>query len=210
MTRSATISGVGSSLPPRLVPNTWFEDKIETSDEWIRERTGIEARHFVDEGVDTSDLVVEAATAAMATAAISPDQLDMIVVASVTGDTPFPATAVWAQEKLGVRVPAFDVNAACAGFSYGLASATAFALECPVGTAQAFAQTASPANVFTLTPAGDLPYSTTCTVTIAAGRITDADSDLLIVVLSRGNASYSAGIRTVEEVARLVRETVGG
>jgi 3-oxoacyl-[acyl-carrier-protein] synthase-3 len=62
----------------------------------------------------------------MGTAAITPDQLDMIVVASVTGDTPFPATAVWAQEKLGVRCPAFDVNAACAGFSYGLASATAF------------------------------------------------------------------------------------
>jgi 3-oxoacyl-[acyl-carrier-protein] synthase-3 len=126
VTRSATISGVGSSLPPRIVPNSWFEDKIETSDEWIRERTGIEARHFVDDGVDTSDLVVEAARDAMETAAISPDQLDLIVVASVTGDTPFPATAVWAQEKLGVHVPAFDVNAACAGFSYGLASATAF------------------------------------------------------------------------------------
>ena len=126
MTRSATIIGVGSTLPPRLVPNTWFEDKIDTNDEWIRERTGIEARHFVEEGVDTSDLVVEAAQAAMSTAAITPDQLDLIVVASVTGDTPFPATAVWAQEKLGVGVPAFDVNAACAGFSYGLASATAF------------------------------------------------------------------------------------
>ncbi len=126
VTRSATITGVGSSLPPRLVPNTWFEDKVETSDEWIRDRTGIEARHFVDDGVDTSDLVVDAARAAMGTAAITADQLDMIVVASVTGDTPFPATAVWAQEKLGVRCPAFDVNAACAGFSYGLATATAF------------------------------------------------------------------------------------
>jgi 3-oxoacyl-[acyl-carrier-protein] synthase-3 len=126
VTRSATITGVGSALPPRLVPNTWFEDKIETSDEWIRERTGIEARHFVEEGVDTSDLVVEAARAAMDTAAITPEQLDLIVVASVTGDTPFPATAVWAQEKLGIHAPAFDVNAACAGFSYGLASATAF------------------------------------------------------------------------------------
>ena len=126
VTRSATITGVGSSLPPRLVPNTWFEDKVDTSDEWIRDRTGIEARHFVDEGVDTSDLVVEAARAAMESAAISAEQLDMIVVASVTGDTPFPATAVWAQEKLGVHCPAFDVNAACAGFSYGLATATAF------------------------------------------------------------------------------------
>jgi 3-oxoacyl-[acyl-carrier-protein] synthase III len=126
VTRNATISGVGSALPPRLVPNTWFEDQVETSDEWIRDRTGIEARHFVDDDVDTSDLVVEAARAAMSTAAVSPEQLDLIVVASVTGDTPFPATAVWAQDKLGVRCPAFDVNAACAGFSYGLASVTAF------------------------------------------------------------------------------------
>jgi 3-oxoacyl-[acyl-carrier-protein] synthase-3 len=126
VTRSATITGVGSALPPRLVPNTWFEDRIETSDEWIRDRTGIEARHFVDDGVDTSDLAVEAGRTAMATAGISAEQLDMIVVASVTGDTPFPATGVWVQEKLGVRCPAFDVNAACAGFSYGLAGATAF------------------------------------------------------------------------------------
>jgi 3-oxoacyl-[acyl-carrier-protein] synthase III len=126
VTRSATITGVGSALPSRLVPNTWFEDKVETNDEWIRTRTGIEARHFVEEGTDTSDLAVEAARAAMATAAITPDQLDMILVATVTGDTPFPATAVWTQRKLGVRCPAFDVNAACAGFSYGLATATAF------------------------------------------------------------------------------------
>jgi 3-oxoacyl-[acyl-carrier-protein] synthase-3 len=126
VTRHATISGVGSSLPPRLVPNAWFEDRIETSDEWIRERTGIEARHFVEEDVVTSDLAVEAARIALASAGILPDQLDMIVVASVTGDTPFPATGVWVQQKLGISCPAFDVNAACAGFSYGLATATAF------------------------------------------------------------------------------------
>jgi 3-oxoacyl-[acyl-carrier-protein] synthase-3 len=126
VSRFATISGVGSSLPPRLVPNTWFEARVETSDEWIRDRTGIEARHFVDDGVVTSDLGVDAARIAMAEAGIEPAQLDMIVVASVTGDTPFPSTAVWVQRKLGVNCPAFDVNAACAGFSYGLASATAF------------------------------------------------------------------------------------
>ena len=125
MTRYATIAGVGSYLPPRLVPNTWFESRIETSDEWIRERTGIEARHFVDEGVLTSDLAVEAARSAMSSAAIEPGQIDLIVCASVTGDTPFPATAVWVQHKLGISCPAFDVNAACAGFSYALATATA-------------------------------------------------------------------------------------
>ena len=125
MTRHATITGVGSSLPPRLVPNAWFEDKVETSDEWIRDLTGIEARHFVDDGVLTSDLGVEAARLALASAGIVPEQLDLIVCASVTGDTPFPATAVWVQQKLGIGCPAFDVNAACAGFSYALATATA-------------------------------------------------------------------------------------
>lgn len=125
MTRYATIAGVGSFLPPRLVPNAWFESRLETSDEWIRERTGIEARHFVDDGVLTSDLAVQAAQAAMETAGIPAEQIDMIVCASVTGDTPFPATAVWVQQKLGLSCPAFDVNAACAGFSYGLAAGNA-------------------------------------------------------------------------------------
>ncbi|TMK37775.1 MAG: ketoacyl-ACP synthase III [Actinobacteria bacterium] len=126
VTRHATITGVGSSLPPRLVPNTWFEAQIDTTDEWIRSRTGIEARHFADDDVVTSDLAVDAAQIALRTAGIPAEQLDMIVCASVTGDTPFPATAVWVQEKLGLSCPAFDVNAACAGFSYGLAAATAF------------------------------------------------------------------------------------
>jgi len=126
VTRHATITGVGSSLPPRVVPNTWFEAQVDTTDEWIRSRTGIEARHFADDGVVTSDLAVEAALVALRTAGIPAEQLDMIVCASVTGDTPFPATAVWVQEKLGLSCPAFDVNAACAGFSYGLATAAAF------------------------------------------------------------------------------------
>jgi 3-oxoacyl-[acyl-carrier-protein] synthase III len=126
VSRHATITGVGSSLPPHLVPNTWFEAQIDTTDEWIRSRTGIEARHFADDGVVTSDLAVEAARIALRTAGIPAEQLDMIVCASVTGDTPFPATAVWVQEKLHLSCPAFDVNAACAGFSYGLAAATAF------------------------------------------------------------------------------------
>ncbi len=126
VSRHATITGVGSSLPPRVVPNTWFEAQVDTTDEWIRSRTGIEARHFADDGVVTSDLAVEAARIALRTAGIPAEQLDMIVCASVTGDTPFPATAVWVQEKLGLSCPAFDVNAACAGFSYGLATATAF------------------------------------------------------------------------------------
>ena len=126
MTRHATIAGVGSSLPPRLVPNTWFETLVDTSDEWIRERTGIEARHFADDDVQASDLAVEAGRKALTGAGIAPEQLDMIVVATITGDTVFPATAVWVQQKLGVACPSFDINAACAGFSYGLSAATAF------------------------------------------------------------------------------------
>jgi len=125
VTRHATIAGVGSSLPSRLVPNTWFESQVDTSDEWIRDRTGIEARHFADDGVVASDLAVEAAQAALASAGVAPERMDLIVCASVTGDTPFPATAVWVQQKLGLSCPAFDVNAACAGFSYGLAASTA-------------------------------------------------------------------------------------
>ena len=126
MTRYATITGVGSTLPPRLVPNTWFESLVDTTDEWIRDRTGIEARHFVEEGVFTSDLAVEAAGPALESAGIDASQIDLLVCASVTGDTPFPATSVWVQQKLGITCPAFDVNAACAGFSYGLSTSTAF------------------------------------------------------------------------------------
>jgi 3-oxoacyl-[acyl-carrier-protein] synthase III len=126
VTRHATITGVGSSLPPRLVPNTWFEDRIDTSDEWIRSRTGIEARHFAADDVVTSDLAVEAARIALDEAGIPAEQIDVVICASVTGDTPFPATGVWVQRKLGLSCPAFDVNAACAGYSYGLATATAF------------------------------------------------------------------------------------
>src|SRR3954454_2707814 len=126
VTRHATITGVGSVLPPTRVPNTWFEDKVPTTDEWIRERTGIEARHFAEDGVVTSDLAVDAATRALDTAGVSAAQVDLIVCATVTGDTPFPSTAVWVQHKLGLSCPAFDVNAVCAGFSYALATATGF------------------------------------------------------------------------------------
>jgi 3-oxoacyl-[acyl-carrier-protein] synthase-3 len=99
---------------------------VDTTDEWIRDRTGIEARHFVDEGVVTSDLAIEATAPALESAGIDASQIDMLICASVTGDTPFPATSVWVQQKLGISCPSFDVNAACSGFSYGLSTATAF------------------------------------------------------------------------------------
>ena len=126
MTRYATFAGVGSYLPERLVPNDWFESRVDTSDAWIRDRTGIEARHFVAEGETTSDLATEAARRALASAAIPAEQLDLIVCATVTGDTNFPSTAIWIQRKLGVSCPAYDVNAACSGYSYAASTGTAF------------------------------------------------------------------------------------
>jgi 3-oxoacyl-[acyl-carrier-protein] synthase III len=126
VTRFATIAGVGSYLPERLVPNTWFETIVDTNDAWIRDRTGIEGRHFADDDEQTSELATKAARKALASAGISPGQVDMIVCATVTGDTLLPATAVWVQQRLGISCPAFDVNAACSGFSYAVSTATAF------------------------------------------------------------------------------------
>lgn len=124
--RPVTIAGVGSHLPERVVPNTWFEGLVETSDEWIRERTGIAERRFAAEGETTSDLAVAAVRRALEDARVAPEQVDLIVCATLTPDTPIPATAVWVQRKLGLSCPAFDVNAACAGFSYALSTGAAF------------------------------------------------------------------------------------
>jgi 3-oxoacyl-[acyl-carrier-protein] synthase-3 len=124
--RHAAVAGVGSVLPDRIVPNEEFERLVETSDEWIRERTGIAERRFAADGETTSDLAVAAARVALESAAVAPEQLDLIVCATLSPDTPIPATAVWVQRKLAVNAPAFDVNAACAGFAYAFTTATAF------------------------------------------------------------------------------------
>ncbi len=125
-THHAAIAGVGSRLPERVVPNDWFESLIDTSDEWIRERTGIARRHFAADGEATSDLAVEAVRTALDAAGVAPEQIDLIVCATLTPDTPIPAAGVWVQRKLGITAPAFDVNAACAGFTYGVSTAAAF------------------------------------------------------------------------------------
>jgi len=119
--RNAQIAGVGSALPANRVANSYFEDIVDTNDEWIRDRTGIAARHFAEDGVNTSDLSADAARAALGSAGIAAEQVDMIIVSTLTPDRPLPATAVLVQQKLGVSCPAFDINAACSGFSYGLA-----------------------------------------------------------------------------------------
>jgi len=123
--RHAQIAGTGSALPVNRVPNSFFETIVDTNDAWIRDRTGIAARHFAEEGVNTSDLSFEAARSALASAGIAPEQIDLIIVSTLTPDRPLPATAVLVQRKLGVSCPAFDINAACSGFSYGLAVGTA-------------------------------------------------------------------------------------
>jgi 3-oxoacyl-[acyl-carrier-protein] synthase III len=126
MTTRAVVRGVGHYLPERVVPNTEFEQTLDTSDEWIRARTGIERRHFAAEGETTSDLAVNAARAAMADAGVSADDLDAIIVATSTPDLTFPAAATMVQERLGMtRGFAFDLQAVCAGFVYGLATANA-------------------------------------------------------------------------------------
>jgi 3-oxoacyl-[acyl-carrier-protein] synthase-3 len=124
--RHATIAGLGSVLPERVVPNAYFESLVETSDEWIRERTGIRERHFATDAQATSDLAADASRIALEEAGLAAEQLDLIVCATLTPDTPIPSAGVWVQRKLGVTSPAFDVNAACAGFSYALSTGAAF------------------------------------------------------------------------------------
>lgn len=124
--RHATVAGVGSALPERVVTNAYFETIVDTSDEWIRQRTGIGERRFAADGEATSDLATAAAGRALDSAGIARDQVDLLICATLTPDTPIPAAAVWTQRKLGIGCPAFDVNAACAGFSFGLSTGAAF------------------------------------------------------------------------------------
>ncbi|WP_299646911.1 beta-ketoacyl-ACP synthase III [uncultured Jannaschia sp.] len=120
----SVIRGVGHYLPDRVVPNSWFESFLDTSDEWIVSRSGIERRHFAAEGQLTSDLAIRAARAALAGAGIEADAVDAVIVATSTPDLTFPATATIVQAGLGMtRGFAFDVQAVCAGFVYALANA---------------------------------------------------------------------------------------
>ena len=126
MTIRAAVRGVGHYLPDRIVPNSEFEKTIETSDEWIRSRSGIERRHFAAEGQTTSDLATRAARAALDDAGLQADDIDAIIVATSTADLTFPSGATVLQAALGMtRGFAFDVQAVCAGFVYALANANA-------------------------------------------------------------------------------------
>jgi 3-oxoacyl-[acyl-carrier-protein] synthase-3 len=121
------IVGTGSYLPPRVVPNAEFAERLETSDQWIRERTGIVQRHIADESQASSDLALAASRAALQAAGLKPEDIDLIIVATSTPDFVFPSTACLLQAKLGIRnCPAFDVQAVCSGFVYALATADSF------------------------------------------------------------------------------------
>ena len=121
------IVGTGSYLPPRVVGNAEFASRLDTSDQWIRERTGIVQRHIADESQTSSDLALAASRAALEAARLKPEDVDLIIVATSTPDFIFPSTACLLQAKLGVRnCPAFDVQAVCSGFVYALATADSF------------------------------------------------------------------------------------
>ncbi|WP_411837618.1 beta-ketoacyl-ACP synthase III [Paracoccus sp. ME4] len=126
MIRRSVIRGTGHYLPERIVENSWFEDKLDTTDDWIRSRTGIERRHFAADGQTTSDLAIRAAKAALDRAGMAAEDIDGIVLATSTPDFTFPAVATMVQAGLGMkRGFAFDVQAVCAGFVFALANADA-------------------------------------------------------------------------------------
>lgn len=121
------VTGLGFAVPEKVLTNADFENIVDTSEEWIKERTGMSERHIADESTATSDLATEAARKALAMAGLKVKDLEIIIVATVTADTPFPAAACFVQKNLGAtHAAAFDISAACSGFLYGLTLADNF------------------------------------------------------------------------------------
>jgi 3-oxoacyl-[acyl-carrier-protein] synthase-3 len=119
--RRAKISALGTYVPPRVLTNADLEKMVETNDQWIVERTGIRERHILEKGLATSDMAVEAAKQCLAERGIEPTEVEAIIVATVTPDMLFPATACLVQDKLGAKGAwGFDLSAACSGFVYAL------------------------------------------------------------------------------------------
>jgi len=118
---AAKITGVAGYVPPKVMTNADLEKIVETNDEWIRTRTGIRERHIVEDGMATSHMATEAAKAVLAQTKTDPADIDLIVLASVTPDMFFPATACLVQERIGAKKAwGFDLSAACSGFAYAL------------------------------------------------------------------------------------------
>jgi 3-oxoacyl-[acyl-carrier-protein] synthase-3 len=128
--RTCSISGVGSYVPAKVLTNADLEKIVDTSDEWITTRTGIKERRLAAKNEFTSDLATQAALRAMRQAGVTAQELDLIVVATITPDMPFPSTACLVQQKIGAqRAAAFDLEAACSGFIYGLEVAQQFIMS---------------------------------------------------------------------------------
>ncbi|WP_342512937.1 beta-ketoacyl-ACP synthase III [Sporosarcina sp. FSL K6-1522] len=124
---NAGLIGMGKYVPSGVLTNADLEKRIDTSDEWIRTMTGIEERHIAGDSIDTSDMAYHAAVDAIANAGITPEEIGLILVATVTPDRPFPSVATMIQERLGAKnAAAMDVSAACAGFMYGVVTAKHF------------------------------------------------------------------------------------
>src|SRR5262245_64989127 len=107
--RHARISGVGSSLPARVVPNSFFESLVDTSDAWIQERTGIRSRRFAAEGETTASLAADAAAESLRSAGLGPEAIDLLVLGTITPERPMPSTAAYVQARLGMHCAAFDL-----------------------------------------------------------------------------------------------------
>ncbi|WP_096155151.1 beta-ketoacyl-ACP synthase III [Bacillus sp. FJAT-45066] len=124
---NAGIIGIGRYLPEKIMTNLDMEKIVDTSDEWIRTRTGIEERRLAEDNIDTSDMAYFAAQKALEDAGVTAEDLDMIIVATVTPDRPFPSVACMIQERLGAKKAcAYDLSAACAGFMYGIINGKQF------------------------------------------------------------------------------------
>ena len=127
MTIRAAITGLGFCVPDKVLTNRDLEKMVETSDEWIRTRTGISERHIAEKGTGTSDLAARAAEIALKNAGIKAEELDLIIAATSTPDMPLPSCACFIQQKIGAsKAAAFDLAAACAGFVYALVTAEQF------------------------------------------------------------------------------------
>jgi 3-oxoacyl-[acyl-carrier-protein] synthase III len=123
----AKIIGTGSYLPEKVMTNDDWAKIVDTSDEWITSRTGIKERHFAAEDEATSDLVAKAGARALEDAGITKDDVELIIVATVSADNAYPSTGNWVQKKLGIGpIPSFDISAGCSGFLYGTIMANAF------------------------------------------------------------------------------------
>jgi 3-oxoacyl-[acyl-carrier-protein] synthase III len=129
-TKRAKITALGTYVPPRVLSNADFEKMVDTTDEWILSRTGIRERHVVDKGIATSDLAVEAAKRALAERGVGGNEIEAIVVATVTPDMFFPSTACLVQHKLGIKSTwGFDLSAACSAFVYALQTGAQFVVS---------------------------------------------------------------------------------